>query len=266
MIFLSGCRQQGYEQGLTYETPTAPNNLMGNASAAHSAFMFSVHDGETVTGKVAFQGVQHILGELSNTPAARVTGWTLDDITLPIYGIEMGTSCGRGIRAAWSNGFWVTQTGDVYRFDFDFEDFIQRQTWELPSSNRYFAWFPNAIFLTRDENAWRDTLLTPAASLSPPESIEMTFVSNTNEDITFTLTNNNNIQWVSGMQYRIDVLLDGIWYPIPPAENWMVIGIGLVLEAGETRTETYNWGMYGELPSGTYRLVKFDMYVIFEID
>ncbi|MCL2287769.1 MAG: hypothetical protein FWC33_01100 [Candidatus Bathyarchaeota archaeon] len=256
-----------YELGLTYESPTAPNELMGNASAANSAFMFYVFDGETVLSKIFFQSVQGIIDELQSIPAARVTDWTLDNITLPVYGIKMGTTCGHSIRAAWSNGFWITQTGDVYGFDFDFEAFIKRQQWELLRNDISFTGFPNAINLTRDSEGWRNTLLTPAAELNPPEGIEMAFVSNTNENVTFTLTNNNDVYWLYGLHFKVDVLLDGVWYEIPtlPA-NWGFTGIGLTLEAGQTETKTYGLGMYGELPPGTYRLVVYDMYVVFEIN
>ena len=267
---IGGINLNGDELGLTYEALAAPNELMGNASAENSAFMFYAFDGETVLSKIVFQSASHrqdIIDELLSVPAARVTGWTLDHITLPIYGIEMGTTCGHGMRAAWSNGFWITQTGDVYRFDFDFEGFIERQLWEIPRNDINFAWFPNAVHLTRDAEGWRDTLLTPAAELNPPDGIEMAFVSNTNENVTFALTNNNDVYWFYGMHFRVDVLLDGIWYDIPttPA-NWGFVDIGLTLNAGQTETKTYGLDMYGDLPPGTYRLVKHDMYVVFEIN
>lgn len=170
------------------------------------------------------------------------------------------------MRAAWSNGYWITQAGDVYRFDFDFEAFIGRQRRESPRNDIRFAWFPNAVNLTRDQDGWRDTLLMPAAELDPPEGIEMAFVSNTNENVTFTLTNNNDTEWMYGVGFRLDALINGIWYDIPttPA-NHMFVAIGLILEAKQTETKTYALDMYGELPPGTYRLIKHDMYVIFEI-
>lgn len=266
----NGINLYSNEIGLTYESAAAPNELMGNASADTSAFIFYAFDGETVLNKIIFQSAYHrqgIIDELLNVPAARVTGWTLDDITLPVYGIEMGTTCGHGVRAAWSNGFWITQTGDVYRFDFDFDAFIERQLWENGRGEINFSEFPNAIFLTSDEEGWHGTLLTPAAELNPPEGIEMSFVSNTNKDVTFALTNNNDAEWVYGVAFRIDVLLDGVWYGVPPMPgNWAFTMEGLILESGQTETKTYGFTMYGELPAGTYRLVIHDMYVVFEID
>ena len=261
MIFLSSCND--------VDILTAPNELMRNASAENSAFMFYVFDGEAVLRRIVFQSASHrqgIIDELQSAPAARVTGWTLDDITLPVYGISMGTTCGHGMWAAWSNGFWITQTGDVYRFDFDFEAFAERQHLESPRRNYNFSWFPNAVFLTRDEEGWRDTLLTPAAELNPPEGIEMAFVSNTNINVTFTLTNNNNDYWFYGRHFKVDVLVDGTWHDVPTIPgNWVFTDDGLIIGANQTETKTYGLSMYGNLPPGTYRLVKHDMYVIFEI-
>jgi len=255
---------------ITYDNLTTPNELMGNASAENSAFMFYIFDGEMVLSKVVFQSTLHrqgIIDELLNAPAARVECWTLDDITLPIYGIKMGTTCGQGMRAAWSNGFWITQTGDVYRFDFDFEAFIESQRWESLRNDVNFAWFPNAVNLTRDKAGWRETLLIPAAELNPPEGIEMTLVSNTNDSVTFSLTNNSDVYWFYGVHFRVDVLLNNVWYDIPttPA-NWGFVDIGLILEAAQTETKTYGLSMYGELPPGIYRLVTHDMYVVFEVN
>ena len=212
------------------ESPTAPNDLMGNVSAERGAFTFYSFDGETTLSRTVFQDPefrQGIIDELLSAPAARATGWTLDDITLPIFGIRMGTTCGHGMQAAWSNGFWITQTGDVYRFDFDFEAFIERQPWEI-HRNTNFAWFPNAMTLTQDINGWRDTFLTPAAELNPPAGIEMTLVSNTDESVTFTLTNNNIIYWMYGLHFRVDALLSGVWYYIPtaPTAMWWVMTLG----------------------------------------
>jgi len=252
-----------------YEEGIAPNELMGDASAEYSAFMFYTFDGETAQQQIVFQSTayrQGIIDELSSVPVTRATEWTLDDITLPIYGIEMGTTCGHGMRAAWSNGFWITQTGDAYRFDFDFEAFTERIQGEQQGAT-IFAWFPNAINLTRDENGWRNTLLTPAAELNPPDGIEMTFVSNTNENVTYTLTNNNDFTWTYGIHFRVDALLNCVWYTIPTMPgNWGFIDLGFHLEAGQTETSTRSLYMYGELPPGTYRLVTHDMYAVFEIE
>jgi len=250
-----------------HASPAVSNRLMSDAWPRTSAFRFYVFDGETVLNKIVFHDAQAIANELQSIPAQRTRGWTLDDITLPIYGIQMSGAFGRGFWAAWSNGYWITQTGNAYRFDFDFKEFIERQYWEHPRDNMNFTWFPNAVFLTRDEEGWRNMLLTPMTELNPPEGIEMALVSNTNDTVTFTLTNNNEVGWTYGTPFTLEVLIDNAWYEIPAMPvNFAFAGIALYVGAGQTETKTYNIAMYGDLPPGTYRLVKHDMYAIFEIN
>ena len=265
-----GTYLNGDEHVFAYETPAVPNELTDNATL-DSTFSLFVYDGETTIHRVIFDWTirRRAFDELRNVPAVRVTDWTLDDITLPIYGISMTTRYRRSEYAAWSNGFWITHAGDVYRFDFDFESFIERRQWH-PRYTRFkgFLDFPNAFNLTRDSEGWRTTLLTPRAELNPPEGIEMAFVSNTNENVTFTLTNNNDAYWSYGMGFWIDALLDGVWYPIPtaPGRGLEILGIAFHIKAGQTETSTYDLNAFGDLPPGTYRLVKYGMYVVFEID
>ena len=251
-----------------YENPTAPNVLMCNASAETSAFMFYTFDGETVLRRTVYRNTQDIIDELQNTPVARVTGWTINDITLPIYGIRMGTTCGHWVRAAWSNGFWITQDGDVYRFDFDFEAFIEQQTWRSPQTDISFVWFfPNAINLARDAFGWCDNLLPTGAALNPRSDIEMALVSNTNEEVTFTLTNNTDDYWIYNLHFKIDVRINCVWHRIPTTpEGWGAFAPPrLRLEAGQTERKTFCLHRYGVFPPGTYRLVLENMPVVFEI-
>jgi len=248
-----------------------PNALMRNAYAERSGFFLYVYDGDTMLSKAVFEDVavrQAIIDELQRVPVVRVSDWTLDDITLPIYGISMGGGIGHSVTAAWSNGYWITRTGHVYRFDFDFEAFIERQSWQRlrEQYNLDFTWFPNAVFLTRDADGWRNTLLTPMPELDTPKGIEMALVSNTNDSVTFTLTNSTDEYWMYGAAFALNVLLDGVWYDIPVMPGFgMFTGVGFLLNPGLTRTYTYNLATYGKLPPGTYRLLKEQVYVVFEV-
>ena len=263
------------ETRIASEEPTAQNKLLGNASVVHNSFTLYTFDGDTVRRKTVIGGVWHrqgMIDELSMVNAERIGGWSLCDITLPVFGIALSTTSGHPIRAAWSNGFWITQLGFVYRFDFDFAAFVGRQQWGTPHDGINFTEFPNARHLALETDgwrpvAWRKTFLTPTAELNPPEGIEIAIVSNTDASVTYTLTNNNDVYWFYGAFLRIDVLLNGVWYKIPksPTVNWAYVLPGLKLEGGHSVTHTASLGLYGLLPLGTYRLVVHDMYVVFEI-
>ena len=68
--------------------------------------------------------------------------------------------------------------------------------------------------------------------------------------------------WIYGEHYNLQVLLNGDWYEIPTSPgNWACRDIGLILENGSEYNKIYNLAMYGELPTGTYRLVSYGLSV-----
>ena len=258
------------EPRLKYDIPVAPNELMRYASPM-STFIFFVFDGETTLRRESRRDIDNMLSvieELSSVPAARVTGWTISDITLPIFGFRLGTWRGESIRAAWSNGFLITRSGDVYRFDFDFEEFNERQRWSMFRDSEFAGMgMPNQRQLALDDEGWHTRFLAPAVELAdPPEGIEMALVSNTNYGVTVAITNHNEDYWFYGLDYGVHMLLDGVWYNIPMVDYKFIQDIGLILGAGQTDVRTYSLHMYGELLPGTFRLVVFGMYVIFDFD
>lgn len=55
--------------------------------------------------------------------------WLAQDAILPIYGIDIGSTDGFRIVAAWTGGFWIAQDGKTYKFDFDFEALAWQEAW-----------------------------------------------------------------------------------------------------------------------------------------
>ena len=110
---------------------TISNGLMDGATPETSALEFFRFDGNKVSSAFLFD--QHLIAELLATldavPANRAPDWTLDDVTLPLYGFWIGDVTGWGISVAWSNGYWINREGYAYTFDFDFET-LQSYPWE----------------------------------------------------------------------------------------------------------------------------------------
>ena len=246
------------------------NNLLRNACAETGVIGFYTFDGSTVHSSLIFQNTEHrqsIIDSLANTPATRAQNWTLNDITLPIFGLTTATVDGWGLSFAWSNGYLITQDGYAYYFDFDFDAFMPNQPLELTHSHSTFAWFPNAMHLTQDENGWNSTFLTSAKPLDPPQGISMTYDYSTNEYVSVILTNSTATDWMFGLHFRVDVLLDNKWRTIPATpENLVFADIGLILNTQSSQAQVYHLRMFGALPPGTYRIVAHDLYAIFTIE
>ncbi len=240
------------------------NGLMEGASPDTSALSLYYYDGEK--GSVSFiydsSTTKEILNELDAVKVTEAESWSLDDITQPIYGLWITATDGSGIFAAWSNNYWITQTGAVYHFDFDFADLEEKYAWSDKQDFFSFTNFPCARFLTQDESGWNSTLLTPAPELEPPDGITMTLESWDKNTVRVSIVNNKDTDWMYGEYYTLQVLLDDVWYEIPTTPgHWGFTDIGLIIQAGEEQDKSYDLTMYGQLPPGTYRLVAYGLSV-----
>lgn len=71
-----------------------------------------------------------------------------------------------------------------------------------------------------------------------------------------TINNESSGEWSCGEFYELQVLIDGVWYEIPAMPgNWGFNCMGFYIPDGGKQSMINHLTMYGELPSGTYRLV-----------
>jgi len=240
-----------------------PNGLMEDASPGTSALLFYVYDGEKTSQTLLFTpDSTDILDKLDAVKATKSNSWSLDDITLPIYGLSIRKKDGSSIYAAWTNGYWITQAGDVYKFNYDFNKLENNYSSSDRQSFTGISLMPCACYLTKDKNGWSSALLTPAGELISPNGVTMTLVSWNSDTVSVNIANNSGADWIFGEPFSLQVQLDGAWYDIPPAPgNLAFHAIGLVVLSGTQRNKTYGLEMYGELPAGTYRLVAYGLAV-----
>ena len=227
-----------------------PNKLLDGANPENSALSLYLYDGIEIR-RVDIFFPYDVVDTLSAVKTRKAVNWSINDITLPIYGIATN-----GIFAAWSNGYWIAQDGNIYSFDFDFSKLAQESFRSRYDKIPSFSVFPCARLLSLDENGWNNTLLTPT-ELNPPDGIVMTLESWDNDSVTVNITNNSRFVWTYGEFFSIQVLLDGVWCDVPILPDWYqpTPAIGYGLSPGETTNKTYYLQKYGELPEGIYRLV-----------
>ena len=58
-----------------------------------------------------------------------------------------------------------------------------------------------------------------------------------------------------GQSFRLEALVEDLWYSIPAEREMAFTAEGLVVPAGSSTEESYDLSAYGKLPAGTYRLV-----------
>lgn len=242
---------------LSAPIPITGGDLLANASPETSALTFYVYDGETVTQRYLFETkeTERLLGVLSAVPLTEADDRSPADLTLPVYGIEIGGKDGWTVQGAWSNGTWIAQDGTAYGFDFDLSLLTEGYSWSEPTEWNTTTILPCARFLAQAVDGWRAEWLTPSATLVAPEDITAELVGNDADSVTLALTNHGDTDWMYGEGFSLQVLLDGIWYNVPELPgNWAVFAIGYSLPAGETTEKTCALDFYGDLPQGTYRI------------
>ena len=238
-------------------TPVS-NKLMSNASPGTSALTLYRFDGKTTQWKTIYNGktITSVLNELDSVSAKQSENWSLQDIELPVYGLWIGANDGFSIYVAWSNGYWISQDGTVYSFDYDFEKLEKDFPWTDEEEYNSFTLFPNARILSQDENGWNKRMLTPAEELRKPEGISLTLEAWGENTVDVQWINTGANEWMFGEPFSLQVLLEGEWYEIPTISgDWAFTAIGIILKSEEVLSKTYNLMSYGDLPSGTYRLV-----------
>ena len=254
LLALFGCAKTG-------------NTIWKDASPGTSAMHFYRFDEAGGYGNITFDQTDEgkILSRLSAVDATPVSDWTAEKVTLPVYGIKIGTKDGMGILAAWSNGYLILRDGSVYEYDFDFSVLESDYAWEYSRAPVSLSAMPCGRLLSEGTDGWIADRLFPAEELTPPEGITMAFKELTAEKITVKLTNTNETDWMFGESFSLHVLLDDTWYRVPELDdkNYMFNSIGIILPAGESTEKTYSLGSYGALPEGTYRLVVEGMSVEF---
>ncbi len=245
------------------------NTLWKEGSPETSAMYLYSFDADGGKAHITFnQRDEHaILDRLSSVKATPVTDWTASKVKLPVYGIEIGTEDGMGIRAAWSDGYLILRDGAVYRFDFDFSSLVTDYQWELSHEAHSLSGMPCGRLLSETPGGWIADRLSPADPLTPPTGISMVLAEQTDDSLTVKLTNGTGTDWCYGEYFSLHVLLDGVWYDVPVLDdkNYAFTDIGIILPSGKTQEKSYSLGSYGTLPEGTYRLAVEGLSAEFDL-
>ncbi|MBQ7360765.1 MAG: hypothetical protein IJW63_11815 [Lachnospiraceae bacterium] len=261
LLSLAGCGSKG-------------NTLFEKAAPNNSALIMYEY-GYMYDGSDTKEGVQYsmytaatekeFLAELSNVNAKEVNDWSLEDLSFPIYGMWIGTAEGNSLNIAWSGNYLITEEGKVYNFDLDMKDLLSKYEWQDVDSFTNATFFPCSRVLSLDEDGWTPTLLKEVNEMNPPSGISMELVERKGNLFTIKLTNNTEEEWCYGTYFSVQAYIDGAWYDIPAIPgNWAFHDIAMILKPGASVEETYNIGMYGDLPAGEYRLEVEDMTLEFE--
>lgn len=242
-------------------TKIVPQNSL--ADGVVRSVMLSYFDGQnTVTNRFDNSSeISGILSVISANPAERAEDWSGSMVKTPIFGISATDASGWAFEGVLTNGYWINQYGEAYRLDLDTEQlkhliYDVDSDWKTSEEGGCIAWQPCGTYLCRDENGWIADFLRPANELPEArETVTAEIAEQTENSVTIKYTNKDKKDWMYGNHFKLDVLLNGEWYDVPTKPgNWVFTGVGINLPAGKTQLKTYDFFMYGDLPSGRYRI------------
>lgn len=132
---------------------------------------------------------------------------------------------------------------------------------KLHTTLRQITAFLMALSLLMISAAAEDLLIMPAPTAADPWGLTLTLTNVTSTGATLTVTHSGEASkaefFETGVAYGLEVCKDGQWEPLPLLQDWVVVTIAYGIPAGGSRDFEMNWETpYGELPTGTYRVVK----------
>ena len=248
-------------------TACGNNNLLDGAENNLQLYRW---DGEqTLRYWVCNEDAAPVIRALRQNKAKAVENWSVEQADTPCYGLEISTADGWGIQALWTNGYWIDQEGQVWNFDFDFEQLIRETRWTKAEAPSDFRALSCIRYLAQNGERWNTEYLESAPEDEPPADISMTNLQKAGECLTVTLTNDSATEWTYGRYWHFEVLAEDHWYIVPELPgNWAFTDLGYLLPSGENRTEIFylRENTYGDLPPGQYRLVFYGMTVEFTLE
>lgn len=254
-VFLCGCG-------------ASSNILRLNTASEGSDLGWYTYDGTSGTFHVMSDVAMKkaFLEELSGVKVKPATDFSHDKLTAPIYGLKISDTEGNPIEIAWSNGYCITADGSVYTFSYDFEKLTGDYEWTGIYPFSLKGLLPCIREMSVSGDGWMAWMLEPAEEPVPPEGISMVLTAQSKEELQIELTNGSTEEWTHGTHYSVQVLLDDVWYYVPEVpgiEGFNALAV--IHPAGAAVTESISLERYGDLPNGTYRLVKEGMVAEFEI-
>ena len=241
-----------------------------------------IYDGKTKKFTFFQEELKSLVTDLSKAKFEFVDDWNPTKVTFPVYNFQLAvfdiSKIGEQTKeeqeashtewdAFWSNGYLITDSGDAWKCNFDFEkaskelgEFFDTKNIPEGAYSRMTAlwndkWYKENM-MTLDE--YLADSFEATQKISKADGWNAKFKSRDNNGITITITNESykgegDAQFCYGEYFGpIFVKIDGTWYRVPwdvSMENIMYHDVGYLLYEGDSADIT---NPFGYLPKGEY--------------
>ncbi|MBQ9166504.1 MAG: hypothetical protein IJX71_06250 [Oscillospiraceae bacterium] len=265
---LTESEEAARETGDDLTIGTQTGNLLENASPETSCLILYYFDGETVTTRALYDEAreQEILDELNLLPAEPAEQALLANWQIPCYGLWICDKNGYDLSIAWSDGLWLTQDGAVYQVDADFGGYWEQLAGEDEETGLSVLYFPNSEYLSPYDSRFLSEAKDPYAIMDMPLDVTMELVGIEGNIATLIIDNHSGEEFSYGMYYALQRQIDGTWYEMVMKDDVAFEDVAIILPDMEQSEVTCDLSIFGELETGTYRIVKDGMVAVFGVE
>ena len=228
---------------------------------------------EYYVGREGYEEMQKLMRKVLSCKGTKVKDFDADKITFPIYSLvvspeEFNVQNEPGEAIVWTNGYLITDGGDVYKCDMDFdlitenEDFFKSREYEFEFTYATGA-FRN---LAMAYDKWDESLMRTMQPelMKAPDNVKAKVVREFEDErgkwVTIEFDNYSNIDWDFSNSHYMAIEINDSYYAIPndPCFDGYTIGTmsyNYEVVQHEITTEDYLLVIYGELPPADYILL-----------
>ena len=228
---------------------------------------------EYYVGREGYEEMQKLMRKVLSSKGTKVKDFDADKITFPIYSLvvspeEFGVQNEPGEAIVWTNGYLITDGGDVYKCDMDF-DLITKND-KLFKTHEYEFEFTYATGAFRNlamaYDKWDESLMRTMQPelMKAPDNVKAKVVREFEDErgkwVTIEFDNYSNIDWDFSNSHYMAIEINDSYYAIPndPCFDGYTIGTmsyNYEVVQHEITTEDYLLVIYGELPPADYILL-----------
>ncbi|MBR6602965.1 MAG: hypothetical protein IKK94_02990 [Clostridia bacterium] len=217
--------------------------------------------------------LDEIMNSLRNTPSEKIENFSHDKIKLPIYGLELDPENEVAFHALFSNGYLLTQDGEVYKFDYDFAALMEKDFPVELIESELDNFFPGLRLAADNNGKWAgdfmpDAVIKPTAhydSLDKKEGVSLE-IKRFDDLTAYGIIHNDNYELLEyGEFFDLHALVDGKWKLIPWLEEVYFPDVGY--ESSRNYIEmNFHLGLFAPLPKGRYRIIFDGLIAEFDIE
>ena len=225
---------------------------------------------DRIMNRESYEELQKTMRKVLSCKGTKTKDFSANKITFPIISLvvspeEFNVQNEPGEAIVWTNGYLITDGGDVYLCDMDFdpitEDSDLFKCWEFDFEFTYaISDFRNLAMAYGKWDAGLMKTMQPEL-MKAPDNVKAKVVREFEDErgkwITVEFDNYSNIDWKFSSSHYMAIEINDSYYAIPvdPCfDNYTVGAVSYNYESiqHEITTEDYLLAIYGELPPGDY--------------